>query len=868
MSTLTFTGNSQARRRKTPYDIAVENGFVGSEQDYEIFCHGLTVAQVSLYKRSSTVPNDYNTDGGSTVTYTFANGEISFYPEVTPLGSENPSEEGWYENVNNTFVLTTDTSVITGKTYYSKESTDIGWHTAPYSDTGNLYVIYASANSKDTYDTILPTEWSTPAIMSEAAAQGDPGNNVCIVFIYKASATDPSSSMPSQTATFTFSSGAISGLNNSWSKDPPVGDKIWVSTAIAMSQGPTASILASAWSTPTVWKEKGAPGDPGTDVTITSTSVDYAVSNSPTTPPSSPSDWDEDIPPVPQGLYLWTRTIVTYSTSDSTITYSVSRNSEDGTNANVLDFTLSSQTYVRNLRLTGSTETIATVSLQGIYQTGTLYVKDESGTAKTFITKKNGVSVTAASSISVVDGDKITVAIPYTTDFKVCISLTSTNTIEKKVSEVDETEYDHNFGKSSVLPSSYTDSQGRTCSIISGDYFLAYGFPTLSQDDYPDGTAWVYDGSDWNELDASTANAQRIINCCTEILSSQDIQPASAALYGWFANLAVIKAVIDNLTTKNLEIGSQTIPTGKNSAFYVRISENNGNPVFIVRYSYKNNGTTVTNDVFRIDPTTGVTYMINASLTGEDSSFYSSTFKTSKASNSQITINTSSSSLVYQYVLERTKNGGFDTSMAEALRDYVVEHGTPDSSAYALEKSGYYNGVAFTRVVAMSGTGPVWGFVIDSQLALLAYTPGRNLLVESTSDTYITDVSIDKYDYFVGYELTESFISNLNLPYDFTMKIVSGTATTENGAKTFSAGSTILATPTSFILQNSSYSTILSTDSLVAPFSFSNVKLGTSKDGIATMHIVKYDSGDYDIGTEDDPFNDIWGNRVHGAVFN
>lgn len=44
----------------------------------------------------------------------------SSYAEVTPLGSEDPSDEGWYEIVSGKYVLSEDTSVDAGKTYYAK----------------------------------------------------------------------------------------------------------------------------------------------------------------------------------------------------------------------------------------------------------------------------------------------------------------------------------------------------------------------------------------------------------------------------------------------------------------------------------------------------------------------------------------------------------------------------------------------------------------------------------------------------------------------------------------------------------------------------------------------------------------------------
>lgn len=42
------------------------------------------------------------------------------YVEVTPVGTENPSEEGWYELVDGEYVLTEDTEVDSEKTYYER----------------------------------------------------------------------------------------------------------------------------------------------------------------------------------------------------------------------------------------------------------------------------------------------------------------------------------------------------------------------------------------------------------------------------------------------------------------------------------------------------------------------------------------------------------------------------------------------------------------------------------------------------------------------------------------------------------------------------------------------------------------------------
>lgn len=74
---------------------------------------------------------DVNIDTGfdSTSTYDF-DGEGSgtqklniiwnygTYTPITPIGTEDPSAEGWYEKVGNNYILTSDTFVVYGKTYY------------------------------------------------------------------------------------------------------------------------------------------------------------------------------------------------------------------------------------------------------------------------------------------------------------------------------------------------------------------------------------------------------------------------------------------------------------------------------------------------------------------------------------------------------------------------------------------------------------------------------------------------------------------------------------------------------------------------------------------------------------------------------
>lgn len=70
----------------------------------------------------------------------------------------------------------------------------------------------------------------------------------------------------------------------------------------------------------------GEKGDTGTSVTVSNTEVKYAKSTNTT----QPTSWQDSIPTVPAGEYLWTQTKVTYSDGKSTTTYSYALQGETG----------------------------------------------------------------------------------------------------------------------------------------------------------------------------------------------------------------------------------------------------------------------------------------------------------------------------------------------------------------------------------------------------------------------------------------------------------------------------------------------------------------------------------------------------------
>lgn len=99
---------------------------------------------------------------------------------------------------------------------------------------------------------------------------------------------------------------------------------------------------------------KGQTGQNGTSVTVSSTSVTYQVGTSGTTKPTG--EWKAEVPNVPNGQFLWTKTVVRYSDGKSTEAYSVSYKGTNGTNgSNGTSVTVSSTSVTYQAGTSGTT---------------------------------------------------------------------------------------------------------------------------------------------------------------------------------------------------------------------------------------------------------------------------------------------------------------------------------------------------------------------------------------------------------------------------------------------------------------------------------------------------------------------------------
>jgi len=185
---------------------------------------GLNTGQAFAYKRAAAPPADTPGD----VIFTFATAAIT-----TPAG--NDLANGWSKNIP--------------------------------AGTAPLYVRVASASSRNATDNIAANEWSAAV---QLARDGTDGLNVAPVRIYQRGATNIAPALPSAACTFTFATGALTGLNNGWSAQVPAagGAYLFTSGATAVSRAATDDIAPGEWAAAARLAADGATGQRGT-VTVT-----------------------------------------------------------------------------------------------------------------------------------------------------------------------------------------------------------------------------------------------------------------------------------------------------------------------------------------------------------------------------------------------------------------------------------------------------------------------------------------------------------------------------------------------------------------------------------------------------------------------
>lgn len=157
-----------------------------------------------------------------------------------------------------------------------------------------------------------------------------------------------------------------------WSETAPewqAGKYMWQKTVTTYSDGATKESKATC-----IQGAKGETGTSGTDGKdgtngkngndgrgIASTVITYQASSSGTTTPTG--TWQSTIPTVTAGHYLWTKTVINYTSGEPTTSYSVSMMGKTGTNGkNGTSISITSKSVTYQIGTSGTTTPTGTWS--------------------------------------------------------------------------------------------------------------------------------------------------------------------------------------------------------------------------------------------------------------------------------------------------------------------------------------------------------------------------------------------------------------------------------------------------------------------------------------------------------------------------
>ncbi len=309
-----------------PYTIklATDNGVVFKDQE------GETIVTPMLYKggkpSASSVVWSWTLDGITTTgtTYTVRGADVADTATLTVSAyvgnDEVATDEVSFVNVFDGAMGTPGAPGKDGRTPYVHTAwANNATGTSGFSlaeSTNKLYIgIYTDFEPADSTD---PTKYNWTLIKGEKGDKGDDGvagkdgkGITNTVITYGISANETTQPTTWTTAVPTLVKGQYLWTKNVWTYTDNTTETGYVKTYIAKDGN------------------SGTNGIAGKDgVGIKSTSITYASSPSGTTAPTS--GWSTSVPTVSPGLFLWTKTVWTYSDNTNETGYSVARMGTDG----------------------------------------------------------------------------------------------------------------------------------------------------------------------------------------------------------------------------------------------------------------------------------------------------------------------------------------------------------------------------------------------------------------------------------------------------------------------------------------------------------------------------------------------------------
>ena len=248
--------------------------------------------------------------------------------ESTTFAASTTGTVSDYTQGNGKFVIYEGTTEVTSGVLYAKES-NVGINLVIDATTGeytvaNMTQDQAQAVVKATYKGVTITKFLSFA-KSKQGAKGDKGDTG-----RDGIAGKDGVGLRSTAVTYAASTSGTTSPATGWQEQVPTvapDNFLWTRTVWTYSDGTSETGYSVA-----KMGRDGAKGDDGIagkdGVGIADTLIEYAVSTSGTTRPTS--GWATIIPTTPQGQYLWTRTTWTYTDSTTEQGFTVARQGEKG----------------------------------------------------------------------------------------------------------------------------------------------------------------------------------------------------------------------------------------------------------------------------------------------------------------------------------------------------------------------------------------------------------------------------------------------------------------------------------------------------------------------------------------------------------
>lgn len=252
--------------------------------------------------------------------------------ESTTFAASSDGTVTDYGNGDGKFVLYEGTNKVTSGVTFARVS-QVGINLLINDTTGeykvsNMTTDMAQASVSATYKGITITKFLSFSKSKQGAKgdKGDTGNDGI--------AGKDGIGLKSTTVTYAASASGTTAPSTGWQEQVPTvapDNFLWTRTVWTY----TDDTSETGYSVAKMGRDgaKGNDGIAGKDgVGIANTLIEYAVSTSGTTKPTS--GWSSTIPTTPQGQYLWTRTTWTYTDATTEQGFTVARMGQDGARGN------------------------------------------------------------------------------------------------------------------------------------------------------------------------------------------------------------------------------------------------------------------------------------------------------------------------------------------------------------------------------------------------------------------------------------------------------------------------------------------------------------------------------------------------------